>query len=41
MLDAVATKLTGDVALALRKSTGDDARSLASALDLIFKRTDP
>jgi glutamyl-tRNA reductase len=40
MLDAVATKLTGDVALALRRSTEDDARSLASALELIFKRND-
>jgi len=41
MLDAIATKLTGDVALALRRSADDDARAMASALELIFKRKDP
>ena len=38
MLDAIASKLTADVAQALRKSEDDDARNLASALDLIFKK---
>lgn len=38
MLDAIASKLTADVAQALRKSVDDDARNLAAALDLIFKK---
>jgi glutamyl-tRNA reductase len=42
MIEAVATKLTGDIATTLRRCPdAEDARALASALELVFKRVDP
>ena len=38
MLEAISSRVTADIAQSLRKAAPDEVRSIASALDLIFKK---